>query len=266
MSEVDLKVLHQQRANSLKTFATANFAYMHALKKIVYRLNGMRVSHDAVLLCGMDDRPSNQPYYDAFAQSTVTVIQTSDDIAALPNHQFDVVMINLVFSVDDIESVFAELQQKLREGGVLIFCLLGPLTLSELKRAFGAAHSRHVCSFYDMHDIGDCLLRLGFDAPVMESAPLTVRYREMNQFFQDLRATGCANSLVDRPRTLFGKKTWFRMIERYPVMETGLYPVTLDFVIGHAWRVNKKTVQSNGEVRVSLDQLTRRNRGGEKDQ
>ncbi|HPE70600.1 MAG TPA: methyltransferase domain-containing protein, partial [Candidatus Competibacter sp.] len=60
----------------------------------------------------------------------------------------------------DLDRVFAEFQRVLKPGGVLLFSTLGPDTLLELRRAWAAADSyHHVNAFFDMHDIGDALMR-----------------------------------------------------------------------------------------------------------
>jgi hypothetical protein len=260
MTEIDKSAFKRNFRKAEKTFGQSHFAYVHSLDKLLYRIRGMQVDRQRVLLCGFDSTSSNIKVLEEFGSGRVTVIQFSDEIESLDDSSFDIVLVNLVFSVDEIEGVFIQLQQKLRIEGVLLFSLFGSMTFSELKQAFGNSHPYHVSSFYDMHDIGDSLVRVGFSAPVMENLPLTVRYRQLSTFFQDLRHTGCVNVLQNRNKFLTGKKVWANMLQRYHQHVDGFYHVTLDFVIGHAWRT-ERAVNSH-EVSISIDQVKRKKKHG----
>jgi hypothetical protein len=259
MTDINLVALQQQQHKARQTFAEANFAYVHALQALLYRLGGMKVSSGKILLCGVTDATSNQLLYDAFPAAEITCIQYSQQITSLPLAEYDIVLVNVVFSLDDVESVFAALSKTLAIDGVLLFSMFGTMTLSELKQAFGHNHSRHVSSFYDMHDMGDSLLRVGLSAPVMENLPLTVRYRELSKLFRDLRLTGCTNVQMSRPTGLGSKAVWANMLTRYQRHRDGLYHVTLDFIYGHAWKSSKTQPKAgrSSEVHVPLSQLKR---------
>ena len=138
----------------------------------------------------------------------------------------------------DLDRVFAEFQRVLKPGGVLLFSTLGPDTLLELRRAWAAADSyHHVNAFFDMHDIGDALMRTRLAEPVMDTERLTLTYRDVDGLISDLRALGAGNVTAGRPRGLTSRGRMRVMRETYERYRRpdGLLPVACEVVYGHAW-------------------------------
>ena len=71
---------------------------------------------------------------------------------------------------------------------------------------------------------------MGFDAPVMENSPWTVRYSDLDRLVEDLRGFRCSNPLQSRPRHLLTANWWSRIMDRYPVDDSE-NTTTLDFVM-----------------------------------
>jgi SAM-dependent methyltransferase len=258
MTEIDWVAVSRFRRRSLQYFSKSNFAYTYSLELLLDRLKIMHVSSQRILLCGVTDASSNHAFTDCFSSSMLRVIDNESSLGSVSDETFDVILVNLIFSISDIETVFSQLFALLKPGGVLLFSLFGSQTLRELKQAFGSLHFNHVCSFYDMHDLGDSLQRQRYDAPVMENIPLTVRYSSVSSIFRDLRNCGAQNPLVQRPRTFLGKNFWARVESRYPKVEHR-YPVTLDLVLGHAWKKEKgaDSVKTD-EYCVSVESIRRK--------
>ncbi|NMQ20138.1 malonyl-ACP O-methyltransferase BioC [Candidatus Competibacter phosphatis] len=138
----------------------------------------------------------------------------------------------------DLDRVFAEFQRVLKPGGVLLFSTLGPDTLLELRRAWAVADSyHHVNAFFDMHDIGDALMRTRLAEPVMDTERLTLTYRDVDGLISDLRALGAGNVTAGRPRGLTSRGRMRVMRETYERYRRpdGLLPVACEVVYGHAW-------------------------------
>jgi len=120
-----------------------------------------------------------------------------------------------------------EFHRLLAPEGLLLFSLLGPDSLKELRAAAGSAR---VHEFRDMHDLGDMLVAAGFAAPVMDMEMLTLTYPSGAALLADLRASGQTSARSDRPRGLAGK----RFLKR--VRETLAPRATFEVVYGHAWK------------------------------
>jgi len=120
-----------------------------------------------------------------------------------------------------------EFSRVLAPEGLLMFSMLGPDSLRELRAAAGA---ERVHEFHDMHDIGDMLVAAGLAAPVMDMEMLTFTYASGAQLIADLRASGQTSARSDRRRGLSGR----RFLKR---LEASLEPrATFEVVYGHAWK------------------------------
>jgi len=120
-----------------------------------------------------------------------------------------------------------EFHRVLKPEGLLMFSMLGPDSLKELRAAAG---TERVHAFHDMHDIGDMLVAAGFAAPVMDMELLHFTYQDATALLADLRASGQTSVRRDRPRGLAGK----RFIER---LHQALQPrATFEVIYGHAWK------------------------------
>lgn len=166
-------------------------------------------------------------------------LQICGDIEALPLAAscMDMVWSNLALQwCNGLDSAFSEIRRILKPGGLFMFSTFGPDTLKELREAFRDSHA-HVNRFIDMHDIGDALMHSGFAMPVMDMEYITLTYGDVRAVMQDLKAIGAHNVLRGRPRGLFGKSAWARVLENYEAKRTqGLLPATFEVVYGHAWK------------------------------
>ncbi|GAB4170167.1 MAG: methyltransferase domain-containing protein [Rhodocyclaceae bacterium] len=153
--------------------------------------------------------------------------------------RFDLVWSNLALQwTQDLAASFAEALRVLDVGGLLMFSMPGPDTLSEVREAFAAADaSPHVHRFPDMHDVGDLLVSSGFADPVMEMERITLTYADARQLFLELRQAGAANCSANRRRGLTGRAGWQRMLERYEgARSAGRLPAGFEILYGHAWK------------------------------
>jgi malonyl-CoA O-methyltransferase len=146
----------------------------------------------------------------------------------LPEGSMPLVWSNMALHwAEDLPAALREFHRVLEPEGLLMFSMLGPDTLKELRAAAGAAR---VHAFADMHDIGDMLVAAGFSAPVMDMELLTFTYGAAGALLDDLRATGQTNARTDRPRGLAGKGFAARL-------RAALAPrASFEVVYGHAWK------------------------------
>lgn len=143
----------------------------------------------------------------------------------------------LLPSCDDPDTVLTEWRRVMAPGGLLSFSTLGPDTLSELRRAWGAVDDyEHVHGFIDMHDIGDALLRHGFADPVLDVERYTLTYPGLRELLAELRSAGSTNALPGRPRGLLSRERFSRLADGYArFADGGRLPATVEVVYGHAW-------------------------------
>ncbi|OHC69156.1 MAG: hypothetical protein A2045_08640 [Rhodocyclales bacterium GWA2_65_20] len=131
--------------------------------------------------------------------------------------------------IDDPRPAFAELHRVLEVGGLLMFAMLGPDTLKEL-RAAGATTLRR---FPDMHDVGDMLVAAGFADPVMDMEMIELAYPGARGLLRDQRLLGVRDGLFG-PMGFRAGRNVFRAWAAQ--RRDGRLPASFEVVYGHAWK------------------------------
>ena len=212
------------------------------------------------------------------------------DLSALPlaPASHGLVFSNLALHwLDDPAAALREAHRVLELGGLLMFSMLGPDTLCELRDAWAEAEARatgaadqgepagraaitaermaqpevhsspsasppmrwHVKRFIDLHDIGDLLVKTGFATPVMDMEKIVLTYQKVEQLVADLRTTGSVNAMQGRPRGLTGRRVWQRATAAYEKRRTsGRLPATFEVVYGHAWKAPARKTAGGDDV------------------
>ena len=161
------------------------------------------------------------------------------------------------------ERVFAEVRRVLKPGGVFMFSTLGPDTLHELRSAWREADPghTHVNLFYDMHDVGDALMRAGLRDPVMDVERLCLGYPDADAVMRSLKGIGARSGLAGRPRGLTGKGQLAKVRAAYELLRDTArqLPVSYEVIHGQAWGdlVGGYRADARGEVRIPLSSLKR---------
>jgi len=153
--------------------------------------------------------------------------------------------------------LFSEVHRVLKSEGAFFWSSAGPDTLREYRELWQSLDSYpHVWGLRDMHDLGDEMLRCGFDSPVLDRENLTLQYPGVGALATELRANGLANIAAGRRRGLMGRE----IIERLESLSGKTrFDVTFELVQGHGW---KKPVQQNSnnrsEVTIPADSIKKR--------
>ncbi len=150
--------------------------------------------------------------------------------------------------LDDPLPALRELHRVLEVGGLLMFAMLGPDTLKEL-RAAGAATLRR---FHDMHDIGDMLVAAGFAETVMDMEMVEFAYASPRGLLRDQRLLGVRDGLLGE----MGFREARRVLRAWEAQRReGRLPATFEVVYGHAWKPEPKaTADGRAIVRVHRGQ------------
>jgi malonyl-CoA O-methyltransferase len=171
------------------------------------------------------------------------------DLARLPFAQqsMDLLFSNLANHWSpDPAVLFDEFRRVLRPGGMLLFTILGPATLAELREAWagvGALSLPH--RLPDLMEVGDSLVAAGFREPVMDTERITLHYPGLGELARELECTG--SSLL-----IPGWERWREEQERLeealaPLLIKGRFPVTYEIIYGTAFG------PSEGQPRRSRD-------------
>ncbi len=173
------------------------------------------------------------------------------------DNQFDLIVSNLMLPWCDVAAVLTEFRRLMRPAGALMFSTFGPDTLIELREAWARMDERqHVHDFYDMHDIGDALLRTGFAEPIVDVDRVTVTYPSTDALFADLKNSGTVNIHPSRRRSLTGKQRFAAFRDTLDTFrdEDNRIPLTYEVIYGHAWTPREQDITT---ASVPLESLLR---------
>ncbi|MCL2829452.1 MAG: methyltransferase domain-containing protein [Betaproteobacteria bacterium] len=206
------------------------------------RLSGIDASR-AMLEWGRKTRNHARWLLPFLRHDTAALVCADAACLPLPDACADFVWSNQMLHWCDPLPVFREVARVLAPGGLFMFSTLGPDTLKELRAAFAESEGQgrggpaHTQGFVDMHDLGDMLLESGYAGPVMDMEVLTLTYPGWDELLRELRGSGGACAMSNRPRGLMGKTKWRRMLAAYErLRQEGRLPVSLEVIYGHAWK------------------------------
>jgi len=260
MSILDERAYLRFQGQASENFACADFVYMEAARRLVDRLGVMQCSHESCLQIGPMHTSIQSLLSEHYPGIGYSQVEDEKELCALDSNSQDIIIACLNLSVLELEETLVEARRVLKEGGVFLLALLGPNTLSELQQSFSQDSYPHVYQFYDMHDVGDMLLHLGWSGPVMEMHNLSIHYKTLEKLFVDLRMMGCQNALENRRRGLTGKSLWANMQKKYKqYYKDECYPVSIELILGHAWKsgVKRNHHQESSETVVPVSDLVR---------
>lgn len=156
----------------------------------------------------------------------------------------------------DLPGLLAQWQASIAVGGFVMFSCLGPDSFVELRPLFArAGWGRPAPDWWDMHDIGDLVLKAGFADPVMDQERLRLTWASPESLLADLRALG-GNLAPSRFAGLRGR-AWQAALRqaleglRGPDDRLGL---TLELVFGHAFKAAPRLTVA-AETLVSVDAM-----------
>lgn len=156
----------------------------------------------------------------------------------------------------DLPGLLAQWQASIAVGGFVMFSCLGPDSFVELRPLFArAGWGRPTPDWWDMHDIGDLVLKAGFADPVMDQERLRLTWASPESLLADLRALG-GNLAPSRFAGLRGR-AWQAALRqaleglRGPDGRLGL---TLELVFGHAFKAAPRLTVA-AETLVSVDAM-----------
>ncbi|MEN9450625.1 MAG: hypothetical protein RJA83_1243 [Pseudomonadota bacterium] len=179
------------------------------------------------------------------------------------DHSFELVYSNLMLHwSNDFTKSLKEIRRILKPEGLLLFSMVGPDTLQELRYCWRTIDDQpHVHLFVDMHDLGDNLLQTPFVDPVMDVEYFTLLYKEALDLMKELKKLGVQNITRDRQRGLTSKGTLKKLIQAYECFRSpeGKLPATWEIIYGHAWAAKKKPKNQNdfSEIKIPLSSIIR---------
>lgn len=156
----------------------------------------------------------------------------------------------------DLPGLFAQWQASIAVGGFVMFSCLGPDSFVELRPIYARnGWGRPAPDWWDMHDIGDLVLKAGFADPVMDQERLRLTWASPERLLADLRALG-GNLAPMRFAGLRGRAWMRRVIAELDTLRDaeGRLVLTLELVFGHAFKAAPRLTVA-AETHVSVDAM-----------
>jgi len=156
----------------------------------------------------------------------------------------------------DLPALLAHWQASVAVGGFVMFSCLGPDSFIELRPLYARrGWGRPAPDWWDMHDVGDLVLKAGFADPVMDQERLRLTWSSPENLLADLQALG-GNLAPTRFAGLRGR-AWHRAL--LAELETlrdaeGKLALTLELVFGHAFKAAPRLAVA-AETHVSVDAM-----------
>ncbi|RZL36226.1 MAG: biotin synthase [Rubrivivax sp.] len=156
----------------------------------------------------------------------------------------------------DLPAVLGEWQASIAVGGFVMFSCLGPDSFVELRPLYArAGWGRPAPDWWDMHDIGDLVLKAGFADPVMDQERLRLTWASPQSLLADLRALG-GNLAPARFAGLRGRAWQAALATQLETLRgsDGRLGLTLELVFGHAFKAAPRLSMA-AETHVSVDAM-----------
>jgi len=140
--------------------------------------------------------------------------------------------------------------------GFVMFSCLGPDSFIELRPLYARnGWGRPAPDWWDMHDVGDLMLKAGFADPVMDQERLRLTWASPESLLADLRALG-GNVAPTRFAGLRGRAWRQRLLAELDTLRDseGRLALTLELVFGHAFKAAPRLAVA-AETHVSIDAM-----------
>lgn len=179
-------------------------------------------------------------------------------VSALPlKPEVDLLWSNMALHASaDLPALLGAWQASVAVDGFIMFSCLGPDSFVELRSLYARnGWGRPAPDWWDMHDVGDLVLKAGFADPVMDQERLRLTWASPETLLADLRALG-GNLAPTRFPGLRGRAWHQRLLTELDTLRDaeGRLALTLELVFGHAFKAAPRLAVA-AETHVSVDAM-----------
>lgn len=130
-----------------------------------------------------------------------------------------------------------ETSRILKSRGLFLFATLGNETHHELRQCWNSEDKDTFHRYVNIQQLGNSLLKAGFDQPVLSSESIVLTYPDLASIFKDLKQVGAMNATEHRRRSLTGKNRYKEcQLEYEKLRKADRLPLTYEVIYGHAWK------------------------------
>ena len=156
---------------------------------------------------------------------------------------FSCVLALPLLPVEDKEFFFTEVLRVLGEDGLFTFASFGPGTLRNFYgKLLNLGKGSNCEVLVDKHDLGDILIKLGFDSPILASSDIVLKYSNPRRAYEEMRRFLYLSPAFKRNCTAHGRalKNIILQCFEYCRDKNGSIALNIELIAGHAWKGNKR--------------------------
>ena len=162
---------------------------------------------------------------------------------------FDTGFFSCVFAlpllpVEDKEFFFTEVLRVLGEDGLFAFASFGPGTLRNFYEKLLNLGKGSNCEIpVDKHDLGDILIKLGFDSPILASSDIVLTYSDPAKAYEEMRRFLYLPPAFKKNFAVRGRSLKNIVLQSFEQCrdKSGSIALKIELIAGHAWKGNKRS-------------------------
>lgn len=201
-------------------------------------------------LSGAEQQPASSNAVNAAASTTAQPQPGS----------IDLLWANMVLDkAPDPRTVLAQWRRLLAPEGFVMFSVLGPASLRELRSLYRQKGWGVPChTFADLHDWGDAVQQAGFADVVMDTEHITLSFATPQRLLQELRELGrnLSSARSQQTRSKSWLNAWYEAVQTALAQPDGQLHLSFEIIYGHAVQGAQGRDEA-GDITVDLAHMRR---------
>ena len=165
---------------------------------------------------------------------------------------FSCVLALPLLPVEDKEFFFTEVLRVLGSDGLFAFSTFGPGTLRNFyKKLLNLGKGCNCEVPIDKHDLGDILIKLGFDSPILASSNIVLKYSNPRRAYEEMRRFLYLSPAFKKNCPAQGRALKNIILQSFEYCrdKNGSIALNIELIAGHAWKGNKRVHETvNSDV------------------
>ena len=194
-----------------------------------------------------------------------TVHLNSDKTIPFDTGFFSCVCALPLLPVKDKEFFFSEVLRVLGEDGLFVFASFGPGTLRNFYEKLLSLGKGSNCEApVDKHDLGDILIKLGFDSPILASSDIVLKYSDPVRAYEEMRRFLYLSPAFEKNCVTQGRILKNIILQSFEQCKdkNGSISLNIELIAGHAWKGNKRSRETVNSFETPILFETKKNVGG----
>ena len=184
-----------------------------------------------------------------------TVHLNSDKTIPFDTGFFSCVLALPLLPVEQKAFFFTEVLRVLGDDGLFAFASFGPGTLRNFYEKLLSLGKEPNCEvLVDKHDLGDTLVKLGFDSPILASSDIILKYSDPARAYKEMRRFLYLSPAFRKNSAIKGRTLKDAVLQSFEQCKdkSGSIAINIELIAGHAWKGNKRSRETVHEHDVPI--------------